>query len=144
MQIAPFSWRAGWNAAPAACRAWVAMKLPLPRTPNASRTPSAASVRPTTSAAVSDSIAADLNGHRLPAMRVGVRLTTTTPGAAGALRVAGARKPDAGPFSSLGVLDRLLYDSFDPFAALAAAAGGTERVRLAAVIAVGARPPPRP
>src|SRR3954452_18594361 len=41
------------------------MKLPLPSTPNASRTPSAASVRPTTSAVVSDSIAADPNGHRL-------------------------------------------------------------------------------
>src|SRR3954464_15971515 len=65
MQIAPFSWRAWWDAAPAACRAWVAMKLPLPSTPNASRTPSAASVRPTTSAAVSDSIVADPNGHRL-------------------------------------------------------------------------------
>src|SRR4051794_6277390 len=65
MQIAPFSWRAWWNAAPAACRAWVAMKLPLPSTPNASRTPGAAGVRPTTSAAVSDSIAADPNGHRL-------------------------------------------------------------------------------
>ena len=58
MQIAPFSWRAWWNAAPAACRAWVAMKFPLPSTPNASRTPSAASVRPTTSAAVNDSIEA--------------------------------------------------------------------------------------
>src|SRR4051812_27030429 len=65
MQIAPFSWRAWWKAAPAACRVWVARKLPLPSTPNASRTPSAASVRPTTSAAVSDSIAADPNGHRL-------------------------------------------------------------------------------
>src|SRR5215217_3687231 len=65
MQIAPPSWRAWWNAAPAACRAWVAMKLPLPSTPNASRTPSAASVRPTASAAVSDCIAAHPNGHRL-------------------------------------------------------------------------------
>src|SRR3954451_12477215 len=52
MQIAPFSWRAWWNAAPVAWRAWVARKFPLPSTPNASRTPSSASVRPTTSAAV--------------------------------------------------------------------------------------------
>src|SRR5215212_7571527 len=51
MQIAPPSWRAWWNAQPAACSAWVARKLPLPRTPNASRTPSAASVRPTACAA---------------------------------------------------------------------------------------------
>src|SRR5215212_6860260 len=113
------------------------MKFPLPSTPNASRTPSAASVRPTTSAAVSDSIAADPNGHRLPAMRVGVGLPTTTPGADGALLVEWARKADAGPFSSLGVLDRLLYDSYDPFASLAAAAAVTERIGLATMIAIG-------
>ena len=44
---------------------------------------------------------------------------------------------DAGPFSSLAVLDRLLYDSFDPFAALAAAAAVTERIRLATMIVTG-------
>jgi hypothetical protein len=33
-----------------------------------------------------------------------------------------ARKADAGPFASIGVLDRLLYDSFDPVASLASAA----------------------
>src|SRR3954451_13807587 len=65
MQIAPFSWRAGGDAAPAPRRGPVALKLPLPSTPKAARTPRAASVRPTTSAAVSDSIAADPNGHRL-------------------------------------------------------------------------------
>ena len=70
-------------------------------------------------------------------MRVGVGLPTTTPGADGALLVDWARKADAGPFSSLGVLDRLLYDSFDPFASLAAAAAVTERIRLATMIAIG-------
>jgi alkanesulfonate monooxygenase SsuD/methylene tetrahydromethanopterin reductase-like flavin-dependent oxidoreductase (luciferase family) len=70
-------------------------------------------------------------------MRVGVGLPTTTPGADGALLVDWARKADAGPFSSLGVLDRLLYDSFDPFASLAAAAAVTERLRLATMIAIG-------
>ena len=68
-------------------------------------------------------------------MRVGVG--TTTPGADGALLVEWARKADAGPFSSLGVLDRLLYDSFDPFGSLAAAAAVTERIRLATMIAIG-------
>ena len=48
-----------------------------------------------------------------------------------------ARKADAGPFSTLAVLDRLLYDSFDPFASLAAAAAVTERIRLATMIAIG-------
>src|SRR5215208_7315354 len=49
--MAPPSWRAWWKAAPAAWSAWLATKLPLPSTPNASRTPSAASVRPTVVAA---------------------------------------------------------------------------------------------
>jgi len=70
-------------------------------------------------------------------MRVGVGLPTTTPGADGALLVEWARTADSGPFSSLGVLDRLLYDSFDPFASLAAAAAVTERIRLATMIAIG-------
>jgi alkanesulfonate monooxygenase SsuD/methylene tetrahydromethanopterin reductase-like flavin-dependent oxidoreductase (luciferase family) len=70
-------------------------------------------------------------------MRVGVGLPTTTPGADGALLVDWARTADAGPFSSLGVLDRLLYDSFDPFASLAAAAAVTDRIRLATMIAIG-------
>jgi alkanesulfonate monooxygenase SsuD/methylene tetrahydromethanopterin reductase-like flavin-dependent oxidoreductase (luciferase family) len=70
-------------------------------------------------------------------MRVGVGLPTTTPGADGALLVEWARNADAGPFSSLGVLDRLLYDCFDPFASLAAAAAVTERIRLATMIAIG-------
>jgi len=48
-----------------------------------------------------------------------------------------ARRADAGPFSSIAVLDRVAYDSFEPFAALAAAAGVTQRVRLATMIAIG-------
>jgi alkanesulfonate monooxygenase SsuD/methylene tetrahydromethanopterin reductase-like flavin-dependent oxidoreductase (luciferase family) len=70
-------------------------------------------------------------------MRVGVGLPTTTPGADGVLLVDWARKADAGPFSSLAVLDRLLYDSFDPFASLSAAAAVTQRIRLATMIAIG-------
>src|SRR5918996_2764988 len=70
-------------------------------------------------------------------MNVGVGLPTTTPGADGALVVEWARRADAGPFSCLGVLDRLRYDSIDPFAALAAAAAVTTRVRLATMIAIG-------
>ncbi len=70
-------------------------------------------------------------------MRVGVGLPTTTPGADGAMLVEWARRAEAGPFSSLGVLDRLLYGSFDPFGALAAAAAVTERIRLATMIAIG-------
>jgi alkanesulfonate monooxygenase SsuD/methylene tetrahydromethanopterin reductase-like flavin-dependent oxidoreductase (luciferase family) len=70
-------------------------------------------------------------------MNVGVGLPTTTPGATGELLLEWARRADTGPFSSIAVLDRVAYDSFEPFAALAAAAGVTERVRLATMIAIG-------
>src|SRR5918999_4247329 len=70
-------------------------------------------------------------------MNVGVGLPTTTPGADGALVIEWARRADGGPFSCLGVLDRLHYDSIDPFAALAAASAVTTRIRLATMIAIG-------
>ncbi|HEX8231503.1 MAG TPA: LLM class flavin-dependent oxidoreductase [Chloroflexia bacterium] len=70
-------------------------------------------------------------------MRVGVGLPTTLPGADGSLVLEWARMADDGPFSSLGVLDRLTYDSYDPFTPLAAAAAATRRVLLATTIAVG-------
>jgi alkanesulfonate monooxygenase SsuD/methylene tetrahydromethanopterin reductase-like flavin-dependent oxidoreductase (luciferase family) len=70
-------------------------------------------------------------------MNVGVGLPTTTPAATGELVLDWARRADAGPFSSLAVLDRVVYDSFEPFAALAAAAGVTSRIRLATMIAIG-------
>jgi alkanesulfonate monooxygenase SsuD/methylene tetrahydromethanopterin reductase-like flavin-dependent oxidoreductase (luciferase family) len=70
-------------------------------------------------------------------MRVGVGLPTTTPGADGALLVEWARTADNGPFSSLGVLDRVLYDSFDAFTALAVAAAVTSEIKLATMIAIG-------
>jgi alkanesulfonate monooxygenase SsuD/methylene tetrahydromethanopterin reductase-like flavin-dependent oxidoreductase (luciferase family) len=70
-------------------------------------------------------------------MNVGVGLPTTTPGATGELLLEWARRADAGPFSSVAVLDRVAYDSFEPFAMLAAAAGVTSRVRLATMIAIG-------
>src|SRR2546423_57239 len=55
-------------------------------------------------------------------MDVGIGLPNTIPGTDGRLVVEWARRADGGPFSTLGVLDRLAYDSIDPFAALAAAA----------------------
>ncbi|MBF6351880.1 LLM class flavin-dependent oxidoreductase [Nocardia flavorosea] len=41
-----------------------------------------------------------------------------------------ARRADAGPFSALGLLDRLVYDNPEPLVALAAIAGATGRVRV--------------
>jgi len=70
-------------------------------------------------------------------MNVGVGLPNTTPGADGELLIEWARRADAGPFTSVAVLDRIAYDSYDPFVALAAAAAVTERARLATMIAIG-------
>jgi len=70
-------------------------------------------------------------------MNVGVGLPTTTPGATGELLLEWARRADDGPFSCVAVLDRLVYDSFEPFAVLSAAAAATTRVRLATMIAIG-------
>jgi alkanesulfonate monooxygenase SsuD/methylene tetrahydromethanopterin reductase-like flavin-dependent oxidoreductase (luciferase family) len=70
-------------------------------------------------------------------MNVGVGLPNTTPGADGALLIEWARRADLGPFSCLAVLDRLVYESFEPFAALAATAAVTARVRLATMVAIG-------
>lgn len=69
-------------------------------------------------------------------MRVGVGLPAAVPGAKGQLLVEWARMADEGPFSSLGVVDRLLYASYDPLIALAAAAAVTGRVRLATTISI--------
>src|SRR5438874_9208573 len=70
-------------------------------------------------------------------MHVGVGLPTGLPGTDGQLVIEWARRADEGPFSSLGVIDRLVYDSYDPLISLAAAAAVTHRVRLATTIVVG-------
>ncbi|MEU5367366.1 LLM class flavin-dependent oxidoreductase [Streptomyces sp. NPDC005925] len=41
-----------------------------------------------------------------------------------------ARRADAGPFSTLGLLDRLVYDNPEPLVALAVLAGATSRIRV--------------
>jgi alkanesulfonate monooxygenase SsuD/methylene tetrahydromethanopterin reductase-like flavin-dependent oxidoreductase (luciferase family) len=70
-------------------------------------------------------------------VRVGVGLPTTVPGVDGALLREWAARADGGPFSSLGVLDRPAYSSFDPLVSLTAAAGVTERVRLVTMVVIG-------
>ena len=70
-------------------------------------------------------------------MRVGVGLPTTNPGLDGRIVVDWARKAEAGPFTSLGVLDRAAYDSIDPFAALAAAAAATSTIGLVTMVVIG-------
>jgi alkanesulfonate monooxygenase SsuD/methylene tetrahydromethanopterin reductase-like flavin-dependent oxidoreductase (luciferase family) len=70
-------------------------------------------------------------------VKVGVGLPNTIPDTSGEVLVEWARRADAGPFGTLGVLDRLVYDSIEPFAALSAAAAVTSRIGLATNIAIG-------
>ncbi|MGH9211213.1 MAG: LLM class flavin-dependent oxidoreductase [Acidimicrobiales bacterium] len=70
-------------------------------------------------------------------MQVGIGLPNTTPGTDGAVLLEWARRADAGPFSTVAVLDRLVYDSFEPLTALTAAAAVTSRVGLATMVVIG-------
>jgi alkanesulfonate monooxygenase SsuD/methylene tetrahydromethanopterin reductase-like flavin-dependent oxidoreductase (luciferase family) len=69
-------------------------------------------------------------------MEIGIGLPATIPGARGSLVLDWARRADAGPFSSLGILDRLVYTNYEPLVTLAAAAAVTERVRLTSTILI--------
>jgi len=70
-------------------------------------------------------------------MQVGIGLPTTTPGADRTLFLEWVQKAEQGPFSSLGVFDRLAYNSYDPLVSLSAAAAITNRIRLATTILTG-------
>ncbi len=63
-------------------------------------------------------------------MQIGISLPAHIPGVTGALILDWASKADGGPFSSLGLIDRLVYPNFEPLVTLAAAAGATRRIRL--------------
>ena len=69
-------------------------------------------------------------------MNIGLGLPTTNAGMTGDLLIEWAKHADNGPFSSLGVLDRIAYHNYEPFTALAAAAAVTRRVRLATMIVI--------
>jgi alkanesulfonate monooxygenase SsuD/methylene tetrahydromethanopterin reductase-like flavin-dependent oxidoreductase (luciferase family) len=69
-------------------------------------------------------------------MLVGVGLPTTVPGVDADLLLSWARRADAGPFASVGTLDRVVFDGLDPFGALAAAAAVTRRVELVTMIVI--------
>jgi alkanesulfonate monooxygenase SsuD/methylene tetrahydromethanopterin reductase-like flavin-dependent oxidoreductase (luciferase family) len=70
-------------------------------------------------------------------VHTGVGLPTSLPGGSGPLLVEWARRAEEGPFSSLGVVDRVVYDCADPLVALAAAAAVTSRLRLVTMIVIG-------
>ncbi len=74
-------------------------------------------------------------------MRIGVGLPTSTPPSGprhrGPELLTWATRAEAGPFASLGVTDRLVYDCTDPMVALAAAAAVTTRLRLVTMVVIG-------
>ncbi|MGW1678057.1 LLM class flavin-dependent oxidoreductase [Saccharopolyspora sp. NPDC002376] len=59
-------------------------------------------------------------------MKIGLGLPIADPAAL----LAWARRADEGPFSTLGLLDRLVYDNPEPLVTLATLAGATHRIRL--------------
>ena len=63
-------------------------------------------------------------------MKVGIGLPGAIPGTAPDDLLEWARRADHGPFSTLSLIDRLAYDSYEPMVALGAIAAVTSRVRL--------------
>ena len=63
-------------------------------------------------------------------MEIGIGLPAQLPGVKPEFVLDWARKADAGPFSCLGLIDRLVFPNYEPLIALAAAAAVTQRVRL--------------
>ena len=69
-------------------------------------------------------------------MRVGVGLPSCVPGTPPDLIVEWASRADVGPFSSLGVVDRLRYDCYEPMTTLAAVASSTTEIGLVTMVVI--------
>lgn len=70
-------------------------------------------------------------------LNVGIGLPSAVPGTSASLLVEWARRADQGSFSSLGVVDRVRYDSYEPMTMLAAAATITRRIGLVTMVVIG-------
>lgn len=70
-------------------------------------------------------------------MQLGVGLPNSVPSTQPVQLLEWARRAEEGPFSSLGVVDRIRYDSYEPLTLLAAAAAVTARVRLVTMVVIG-------
>jgi len=70
-------------------------------------------------------------------MKVGIGLPNAVPGTTGKEIAEWARRADARGFSSLGTIDRIVYDNYEPLTALAAAAVVTERIELITTVLLG-------
>ena len=63
-------------------------------------------------------------------MKIGIGLPASVPGAQRSAILDWARRADVGPFSSLGIIDRVVYPNWEPMIALAGVAAVTQRIRL--------------
>jgi alkanesulfonate monooxygenase SsuD/methylene tetrahydromethanopterin reductase-like flavin-dependent oxidoreductase (luciferase family) len=69
-------------------------------------------------------------------MLIGIGLPASIPGVNDKLILDWARRADAGTFSSLGIIDRLVYSNLEPLITLAMVAGVTQRIRLMTTVLV--------
>src|SRR5215471_10436907 len=67
-------------------------------------------------------------------LKIGIGLPATIPGTEGTRILDWAKKADSGPFSSLSILDRLVYPNYESLTTLAAVAGVTQRIRLVTAV----------
>jgi alkanesulfonate monooxygenase SsuD/methylene tetrahydromethanopterin reductase-like flavin-dependent oxidoreductase (luciferase family) len=63
-------------------------------------------------------------------LKIGIGLPATMTGTEGTRILEWAKKADSGYFSSLSILDRLVYPNYEALITLAAVAGVTQRIRL--------------
>jgi len=69
-------------------------------------------------------------------MNIGIGLPASIPGVKRELIFDWAKKADAGPFSSLGIIDRLIYSNLEAFTTLAVVAGMTQRISLMTTVMI--------
>ena len=69
-------------------------------------------------------------------MKIGIGLPATIPGTSPNITLEWAALADGGPFSSLGIIDRVAYGNYEPLITLAAAAAVTQRITLMTTILV--------
>jgi alkanesulfonate monooxygenase SsuD/methylene tetrahydromethanopterin reductase-like flavin-dependent oxidoreductase (luciferase family) len=67
-------------------------------------------------------------------MEVGIGLPNAVPGTTGMEMVEWAQRAEARGFSSLGTIDRVVYENYEPLTALAAAAAVTDRIALCTTV----------